>query len=417
MKPLAAAILLLLTVVCGAARAADKAFNRVDRLLPIMQFHSDRSDPAYSTVDLRHHSARLVRHLQHAKPSLAEWHAWFSVFVDNAEQPPGSPLPPVLGKYKLLSDGVSFWPTFPFVSGLADRAVSRPSVLARRNPPGVAALRRGSAEMIIFSVPRATTPQLTAVTNVFPSSDELPENLLRFYVYFSAPMQRGDVFDHVVLLGPGGRPVEADFLTLELWDPAMQRLTLLLAPGRIKRGVRPNRDSGPALLEGQNYTLMIDAGLADALGRPMARGYAKRFRVTQAIRSQIDPASWTSELPTAGAREPLVLGFPRPLDRAMLLRSISVVDAHQHLVAGDIELCQHETQWTFTPRSDWVAGRYQVQIDSVLEDVSGNNLRAAFDIDDRSNAVVDNAGEATLPLQLSAPAPSNRRNNKEFASK
>jgi hypothetical protein len=402
MKPLTAAILLLLTVVCSTARAADKAFNRVDDLLPIMQFHSDRADPAYGTVDLRHVSARLVRRLQQAKPSLAEWHALFSVFVDSAEQPSGSPVPPVLGKYKLLPDGVSFSPTFPFVSGLTYWAVSRPSVLAGRNPPGAAALRRGSAEMIAFSVPQETTPQLTEVTNVFPSSDELPENLLRFYVYFSAPMQRGDVADHVVLLGPDGRPVEAAFLTLELWDPPMERLTLLLAPGRIKRGVRPNLESGPALLDGQNYTLMIDAGLADALGRPMARGYAKRFRVTQAVRSRIDPASWTVELPTAGTREPLVLGFPRPFDRAMMLRCISVTDANRHFIAGDIELRQHETRWTFTPRADWAVGRYQVQVDSVLEDVSGNNLRAAFDIDDRS-AIVGDAAEAILLLQLRAP--------------
>ena len=78
------------------------------------------------------------------------------------------------------------------------------------------------------------------VDGVYPSSDVLPENLLRFYVHFSAPMQRGGVQGHIFLLDAEGQEVKGAFLNLatELWDSAMQRLTILLHPGRIKASGR-----------------------------------------------------------------------------------------------------------------------------------------------------------------------------------
>ena len=49
----------------------------------------------------------------------------------------------------------------------------------------------------------------------------------------------------------------------ELWDPGMQRLTLLLDPGRIKRGVGPNLEAGLALERGE-----VDVG-SDPLYPPL----------------------------------------------------------------------------------------------------------------------------------------------------
>ena len=67
-------------------------------------------------------------------------------------------------------------------------------------------------------------------------------------------MQRGHVYDHIHLLGEAGKPVELPFLELdeELWDPEMTRLTIFIDPGRIKRGVRPLEEIGPALEAGKN---------------------------------------------------------------------------------------------------------------------------------------------------------------------
>src|ERR1700741_2432210 len=102
-------------------------------------------------------------------------------------------------------------------------------------------------------------PAVTEVTHIFPLSDVLPENLLRFYVCFSNSMQRGRASEDISLLDSDGQPV-ADALyrpPCELWDRRMQHLTVLLDPGRLKRWVGPNRELGPPLKAGQAYTLAV----------------------------------------------------------------------------------------------------------------------------------------------------------------
>ncbi|NIP93248.1 MAG: hypothetical protein GWO24_07240, partial [Akkermansiaceae bacterium] len=91
-------------------------------------------------------------------------------------------------------------------------------------------------------VPAARPGPRTTVTHVAPGADVLPFNLLKFYLHFSAPMTRGRAYQHITLRHHDGQPVADPFLELpeELWNPEMTRLTILLDPGRIKRGLLPN---------------------------------------------------------------------------------------------------------------------------------------------------------------------------------
>ena len=61
----------------------------------------------------------------------------------------------------------------------------------------------------------------------------------------------------------------------ELWDTNNTRLTVLFDPGRIKRGVLPNEQLGPPIVDGKHYTLLIDRGWQDARGVPLARGISQ----------------------------------------------------------------------------------------------------------------------------------------------
>jgi hypothetical protein len=137
---------------------------------------------------------------------------------------------------------------------------------------------------------------------VFPTADVLPENLLKFYVQFSAPMSEGAGLTHVRLLDAAGREVAAPFLSIaqELWDRSMTRLTVLIDPGRIKRDVRPNLEVGPVFEAGQSYTLAVDAAWRDAAGKPLKEAFRKNFRAGPADRVAIAPASWTVRAPAAG---------------------------------------------------------------------------------------------------------------------
>src|SRR5437762_8966838 len=94
-------------------------------------------------------------------------------------------------------------------------------------------------------------------------------------------MRRGHIYEHIRLLDHAGKDVELPFLEIneELWNPDMTRLTLFIDPGRIKRGVKPLEEVGPALENGKRFTLSIDSAWQDAQGQPLKAGFQKTFRV------------------------------------------------------------------------------------------------------------------------------------------
>ena len=48
---------------------------------------------------------------------------------------------------------------------------------------------------------------------------------------------------------------------------------------------------------------------------------------------------------------------------------------------GDIEVDQLETRWTFTPKDPWRAGTYHLLALDILEDLAGNQIGRAFEVD------------------------------------
>ena len=48
---------------------------------------------------------------------------------------------------------------------------------------------------------------------------------------------------------------------------------------------------------------------------------------------------------------------------------------------GEISVDQLETRWTFTPKGPWRAGSYQLLALDILEDVAGNQIGRAFEVD------------------------------------
>src|SRR5260370_1316673 len=79
------------------------------------------------------------------------------------------------------------------------------------------------------------------------TGERWPENDLKFYIHFSAPMSRGDSYKRIKLPDEKGKALDMPFLELDqdLWDSAAQRLTVFCDPGRIKRGLKPREEFGP----------------------------------------------------------------------------------------------------------------------------------------------------------------------------
>jgi hypothetical protein len=291
-----------------------------------------------------------------------DWTQVFAVYAGEGD------LPPMLGSYRLSEGAVVFQPRFPLRPGVKYRAVYRAV-----NPEVTAT----------FEIPAVRAAPSTRVEQVYPTTGLLPGNQLKFYICFTAPMQRGEAWRRVHLYDASGKLVELPFLELqqELWDPDYKRLTVLFDPGRIKRGLLPLQEAGPAIEEGKEYSLVIDPTWHDASGAPLTEVFRKTFRVAPADRTPPDTKEWRVTPPAAGSTAALVLDFPKPLDYALLQHLIEVFDAQRRPLPGDISIGPEETRWQFTPAAAWKAGEYQVRVDTSLEDLAGNRIGRPFDVD------------------------------------
>jgi hypothetical protein len=310
----------------------------------------------------------------------AGWSSIFSVYVGAGE----GDAPPLLGTYSVESASLLFRPRFPLSPGMHVRAVFQPS--------------DGPRVVASFDIPTAARLDATTrVAQVYPSATVLPANALKLYIYFSAPMSKGDSWKHLHLLRDGV-PVEYPFLELdqELWDRDQRRFTVLFDPGRIKRGLASLAEAGPALEEGHNYTLVIDQEWRDARGARLAGEFRKEFRAVAVDRTPPDPKRWRVTAPRAGTAGDLVIRFPKPLDYALLQHEIEVTGA-----AGKVSVERDETQWRFTPDRPWRAGTYAIVIRTTLEDLAGNHINRPFDVDTFDPITRTVATDiVTLPLRI-----------------
>jgi len=197
------------------------------------------------TVEAVGIDSRLLNKLREKQLSLKQWQRLFPVFVGGTYPADVSEKPPILGTYKIENQAIYFKPRFPFRLRLTHYArfdfIQLYSLVDWINRSGPDFME------CTFLLDKPTSIATTTVTNIFPSADVVPANLLKVYIHFSAPMGPGNAHDYVHLLNSRNEEVALPFVEVEegLWDRDRKRLTLFFHPGRLKRGVAPNLKMGP----------------------------------------------------------------------------------------------------------------------------------------------------------------------------
>ncbi len=355
---------------------------------PQLRWLTPDGDPARAVVEVTGLPAPELEALRRLDADDASWQHLLAVRAEPAENDPTPPenLPAMLGRLVWHEDNPRFVPQFALEPGVRYRAVLR---LAEQPEVGA-----------IYQLPATPRQPVTRVVAVHPGASLLPVNQLKFYLEFSAPMSRGLAPRHVRLLDARGQAVELPFLELdeELWNPDQTRLTLLLDPGRVKRGLLPLDEAGPALREGEAHTLVIDAAWPDADGVGLVETFRHSFNVGPADRQPPDPARWRLEAPAAGTREALLLHFDEPMDHALATRLISVQNQAGLPVAGAVFLEKDDQTWRFVPKQPWTPDPHQLAINMLIEDLAGNHIGRVFDVDTFERVSEPVKTEATLPF-------------------
>jgi hypothetical protein len=217
-----------------------------------------------------------------------------------------------------------------------------------------------------------TSPE--APIHISPQAEVLPANTLRFYIHFPRPGEAHFDRDHLWLLNKDQKAVGEPFLVLsqELWSVDGRRLTVLMEPGRIKRGLGADPSHEPALVVGRPYSLVVTA-----LGQTARH----TFRVSDPVLEAIDETCWRLVSPTAGSLDPAVVHFDRVMDAALCQDEIAVLDPSGEVVPTHVSLAPDGTAARLIPSHPWRAGEHRLLVSERLEDVCGNRLGEALDHD------------------------------------
>ena len=279
------------------------------------------------------------------------------------------------GSFEFDQGAVCFVPRFPFLQGLSYSLIVR-QVSGDCDPD--------SMEAWAIHRPLPECPLTAVVEGIYPSALSLPVNQLKLYIHFSHPMSEGWSNRAVYIRrADNDEPLEEVFLAMEpeLWDRERRRLTLLLDPGRIKRGLIPNNELGYPLTEGVPVIVTVDSRFRDAGGRQLRVSVERYYDVGPPLRLRIDTDSWHYHWPRIGSTGPLIVEFDRPLDRALLEHSLWVNTSSGSAIAGQSYVDVGEESWRFEPHSPWGEGLYTLVVDHRLEDLAGNSLNRVFDRD------------------------------------
>ena len=238
----AVAFAAVLVLASSCARAPEEAPAR-SAAEPRIQLSLDPSGSG--TVDVEGLPPEDLAQLQRAALTRDEWTALLRVQVAT-DDTPAPERPAVLGAYSVADGVLRFMPQFPFEPGTALRRRLRsfPAVVGRRRPgSGVAStpdqddgrssrrVKRHPATRVLEVYPTARSPrESTAALHRVLGADESAERCARM---FDCSMT-------------DGKAVVDPFLPLEvdLWNEDRTRYTLLFDPGRVKRGILPERTDG-----------------------------------------------------------------------------------------------------------------------------------------------------------------------------
>ena len=299
----------------------------------------------------------------------AAWQSLLRVTVSDAEASGA-----VAGRYGVTATAVEYRPRFPFDPGRA--------YTARFDQTRLPTPRAGTPVTARLRLAPAAPSDPATVTMIFPSGAVWPENMLRFYIHFSAPMSRGSGTKFVHLVDHEGKEVPDAILAAygDLWNDATTRLTVFFDPGRVKRGVGPNVRMGRAIVEGRRYAITVDAAWKDAQGQALAAPFKREFTAGPALYQALSATDWKISAPRAGTRELVTIAFPAPLDRALLERTISLQTAAGGAIPGRVQVGESEASWMFIPAEAWKAGDYRLVVQTVLEDPAGNKIGRAFEV-------------------------------------
>ena len=193
--------------------------------------------------------------------------------------------------------------------------------------------------------------------------------------------------------------MDLPFLELdqELWDRDKRASRCSSIPAASSAGSLPLKEIGPAIEAGKSYTLVIDREWPDGRGAPLAEAVSQDSSASGPPDRTPHRSGEVAHHGAARRRRADAAGdrFPKPLDYALL--------QHSHRSA---RRRRERSRWGATRRSGdsrrssrGSGASIEIVVQTTLEDLAGNHVGRAFDVD-TFKAVTKEVARETLSLRF-----------------
>ena len=224
---------------------------------------------------------------------------------------------------------------------------------------GVALTKLARRLFLLLALLGGACARAAEIRGVYPSADQLPENLARFHLYFSAPMPAAEAPARVHLVDTRGNTVPVSLSPAEGLET---HFVVAIRAGSLHAGTR--------------YSITVDQAWTDTSGTPLPQAFRKEFRATTADRSAPNPKHWKLALPDPDTDDTLTVDLDEALDYFLAGRFLTLVGP-QGPVSGHPELTKEETRWVFEPGGPWLAGTYRLLVGRAITDLADNRVAGA----------------------------------------
>ncbi|SMG27034.1 hypothetical protein SAMN05661096_01566 [Marivirga sericea] len=284
----------------------------------------------------------------------------------------------IIGEIERNQKGVTFLPIVPF------------------SPDESYEVWNSKSKLFEFTVKsNLSVPRLI---NVYPLSNEVPANFLKFYLEFSNSMGEVNPYEKISLY-KGNQKLEHAILRLDppLWNEDRTVLTVWLEPGRIKTDLGPNRMIGSILKPADSIEILIEP-LRGMNALKMDSTYRKRIVILP--RDEIKPSiqNWKLETPVVSSTEQLMINTLEVMDYGSTVSGIKILYGGKDF-SGSTDFV-NDTTVSFKPDAKWKSGSYILRVNTKVEDLAGNNFNRLFEEDLHGNNTIPEDDAVELEFRI-----------------
>jgi hypothetical protein len=343
-----------------------------------INFNNKPEDESFGIVELDLSSDLLVDNIE---KSLVQWSEILALYVGKNSNV-GSVVPSIVGSYEIKEGNLIFIPKFPLVPDQHYTAVF--NVKAFKKYFNATQIFKQSRYLLTRYIKQPFIKARTKVIKVLPESNILPQNFFKFYLYFSNAMSFDNPYRYISIYDELGNKIPKFLVEFSagLWDPSRTRLTVLIHPGRIKRGILFNLKYGMAFNEGKTYQLKVDRNIKDYRGVELQADMTKSFTISSPSYKKLQLERWQLNKPKVSSLQSLTIYTDHLIDPVLAKKMITIINSENDTeVEGEYIVDSINKQIKFSPSIHWREGSYQLLVDPALEDISGNNFKRTFDRD------------------------------------